>query len=157
MDDYFMLRDFISVNKLKAEVFETSREVRTAERASEVMGLEADSVAKSIVMVDPNKNPLLVILLGPDHIDFAKIKALLGVRDIRLAEPDEVFEITGYKVGGVPPISIYGIKTLMDRRAANKIEVICGGGDHAHLMRIKVKEILENVEDIEVEDVARHS
>ena len=133
-----MLKDFIEANKLTAKVFASSGEVHTSQKAALEMGLEEDSVAKSIVLVGSGKQNILVILSGKDRIDFAKIKALLGVSDVRLAEPEEVFEITGYEIGGVPPISIYGVATLMDRRVAKKLEIICGGGDELHLMRIKV-------------------
>ncbi|HLC93106.1 MAG TPA: YbaK/EbsC family protein [archaeon] len=150
-----MLEDFISANKLTAKVFATSREVQTATKAAQEMGLEEGAIAKSIVLMDSNREPLLVILLGNDKVDFEKMKALLDVKDVRLAEPDEVYNATGYRIGGVPPISIYGILTFIDKRAAKKEEVICGGGDSEHLMRIKVREILENVEDIQIEDVIK--
>jgi len=92
-----MLEDFIEANNLKARVFEVSEEVHSAAKAAAVMEGDAEAVAKSIVLIDSNKEPLLVILLGKDKIDFAKIKALLGANDVRLAEPEEVLEITGEK------------------------------------------------------------
>ena len=150
-----MLGDFIEVNRLTAEVFATTRDVQTATKAAQEMGLEEGSVAKSIVLMDSNGEPLLVILLGKDRVDFAKIKSIYNVGDVRLAEPDEVYDVTGYEIGGVPPISIYEIRTIMDRRVAKKEEIICGGGDEMHLMRIKVKEILENVEGILIDDVIK--
>ncbi len=148
-----MLDDFIQVNKLSARIFECEDSHTTA-KAIEHTG-NAEGVAKSIVMVDSNNEPLLVILLGNDKIDFAKVKGILGVSDVRLAGPKEVLEITGYEVGGVPPISVYGIRTIMDKSVAKKAEVVCGGGDRQHLMRIKVREILESVEDITVQDVKK--
>jgi len=53
------------------------------------------------------------------------------------------------------PISIYGIKTFIDKEVSKKVEVVCGGGDPNHLMRISIQEILENVEEISIEDVRR--
>lgn len=150
-----MLEDFIKANKLAAKVFATTREVRTSQKAALELGLGADSVAKSILLIASTGEPVLVVLLGKDRVDFSKIKALLNAGDVRLAEPDEVLEITGYEVGGVPPISIYGVAAFMDTRVAKKEEVVCGGGDEFHLMRIKVKEILENAEGIRVESVIK--
>ncbi len=150
-----MLEDFISANKLTATIFETTRKVQTAEKAAQEMKLEEDSVAKSILFIGSDAGPILVILQGKDRVDFAKLKSLAGVSDVRLAEPEEVFEITGYRIGGVPPISIYGVKTFVDKRITNKDEVICGGGDVDHLMRIKVKEIVDFAEDILVADVRK--
>ncbi|HZX34338.1 MAG TPA: YbaK/EbsC family protein [archaeon] len=149
------LQGFIKVNRLSAQIFEVRGEVHSAAHAAAEMDNEPDKVAKSIVLVDSNKSPVLVILLGKDRVDFQKLKKILNVSDVRLAEPYEVLEMTGFEVGGVPPVSIYGIRTIIDKSAAEKEEIVCGGGDVRHLMRIKVKEILENVEDVEVADVKK--
>lgn len=138
-----MLEDFIEVNKLNAKIF-------PIEERNKSMPL-----AKSIVLIDSNEEPLLVILLSEDKIDFSKIKKILKVKDVRLAEPKQVFEITGYKVGGVPPISIYGIKTIIDKKLVKLKEIVCGGGTPENLMQISVKEIIENVEDIIEEDISK--
>ena len=147
-----MLEDFIKVNRLSATVFKCTG-AHTAANAVEATG-GAEAVAKSIVLVASDGQPALVILLGKDKIDLKKIKGILGVKDARLAVPKEVLEITGYEVGGVPPISVYGIRTIMDKGVAEKQEIVCGGGDAQRLMRIKVREILETVEGIIVEGVS---
>jgi len=149
-----MLQDFIKANNLKAEIFETQGKVKSSAKAAQELD-DNEAVAKSILLMDSNDESVLVILLGKDKIDFKKIKEILDVKDVRLAEPEEVFEATGYAVGGVPPISIYGVKTLLDKKVIEKEEVVCGGGTQNHLMRIKVKEILDNIEDLLVEDVKK--
>ncbi|VVB99571.1 Aminoacyl-tRNA editing domain protein [uncultured archaeon] len=148
-----MLDDFIKVNRLSATIFPCD-DAHTAAKAMKFTGDE-EAVAKSIVLIDSNQSPLLVIMLGKDRADFAKIKKILGVADVRLCQPKEVIEITGYEIGGVPPISIYGIKTIMDKAVSEKDEVVCGGGDPRHLMKIKVLEIMECVEDISLEDIRK--
>ncbi len=148
-----MLDDFIKVNRLSATIFECE-DSHAAAKAIEHTG-DAEAVAKSIVMVASSGEPLLVVLLGKDKIDLAKIKKLLDVHDVRLASPKEVLEITGYEVGGVPPISVYGIRTLMDKAVSEKEEVVCGGGDAQHLMRIKVSEIAGFAEGVRIEDIRK--
>ena len=149
------LETFIKVNGLSAKVFACDKEVHTAAKAAAVMEGDPESVAKSILLVDSEKEPVLVVLLGKDKISFDKIKVLLGVKDVQLAEPNEVLEMTGYEVGGVPPISIYGVKVIVDESVTKKEEVVCGGGDPEHLMKISVKEILESNEDVIIEDVKK--
>ena len=149
-----MLQDFIKTNNLSAEVFETQGKVKSSAKAAQELN-DNEAVAKSIILMGSNNEPVLVILLGKDKIDFIKIKEILGVKDVRLADSEEVFEATGYVVGAVPPISIYGVKTIIDKKVVEKREVVCGGGTTNHLMRIKVKEILDNVDGILVEDVKK--
>ena len=150
-----MLEEFIHANRLSAKVFETTKEVHTAAKAAAEMEGDNEAVVKSIVLVGSDQESVLVILLGKDKIDLQKVKKVLGLKDMWLAEPKEVLERTGYEIGGVPPISIYGIKTIIDKKVLEKEDVVCGGGTPNHLMRIKVKEIMENVDDISVEDVKK--
>lgn len=149
-----MLEDFITANCLTAKIFQCKEDVNTAAKAALIVGDE-EAVAKSIVLVASNGGAVLVILLGKDKIEFKKLKEVLGVSDVRLANAGEVFDITGYEIGGVPPISIYGVKTILDAEAGKKQEVVCGGGDAQHLMRIKVKEIIDSAEEISVQDVRK--
>jgi Uncharacterized conserved protein len=62
-------------------------------------------IAKSILLICDNK-PLLCFLLGKDIIDLNKIKKYFNCNDVRLAKAKEVKEITGYDIGGVPPIGL---------------------------------------------------
>jgi prolyl-tRNA editing enzyme YbaK/EbsC (Cys-tRNA(Pro) deacylase) len=149
-----MLEDFIEVNKLSAKIFFVPGKAGSSEQASNFVSSKMP-VVKSILLIDSQSEPLLVILLGKDKIDFAKIKKLLNVADVRLATPSEVLKITGYEVGGVPPISIYGVKTFIDKKVACLDEIVCGGGTPEHLMQIRVKEIMDNVEDIKIADIAK--
>ncbi|MCR4335510.1 MAG: YbaK/EbsC family protein [archaeon] len=149
------LQGFIDANKLSAKIIACTGEVHTAVKAAAQLGGDLESAVKSIVLIDSNEEPLLVVLLGKDKVDFQKIKEILKVKDVRLAEPEEVLRITGYEVGGVPPISIYGIKTFIDESVVEKEVIFCGGGDVNHLMKIKPEEILENVSEISIEDVKK--
>ena len=150
------LISYIKTNKFNAEVFEVNSEVHSAAKASAAVSGDPNGLVKSILLIDyPAKNPVLVILLGPDKIDFEKVKNILGVKDVRMATSEEVIEITGYEVGGVPPISIYGVTVILDKSASKKVEVISGGGDPMHLMRIKIQDIIEQNDDILIEDVKK--
>ncbi|HIH09377.1 MAG TPA: YbaK/EbsC family protein [Candidatus Diapherotrites archaeon] len=150
-----MLEDFIEVNKLSAKVFPVRDEVHTAAKAAAAMEGDADAVAKSIVLVASGGQGIVVVLLGKDKVDLQKVKSVMGVNDVALASPKEVFGITGYEIGGVPPVSIYGVATIVDRQLLEKGEVICGGGDPHHLMRIRVSDIVEFAENVAIDDVRK--
>ncbi|MBI5619782.1 hypothetical protein HY950_02360, partial [Candidatus Gottesmanbacteria bacterium] len=79
-----MLDDFLKVNGIPALIFECE-DAHSAAKAMRFTG-DSEAVAKSIVLIDSNSEPLLIIILGKDRIDFAKVKKLLNVRDVRLAE-----------------------------------------------------------------------
>ena len=63
-------------------------------------------------------------------------------------------KITGYEIGSVPPISIYGTKTLVDKKVMEKETVFAGGGDKNSVLKISPKEILEFGFEVQVKDIA---
>lgn len=150
-----MLDDFISVNKIPAQIHFIPSGTKTATQAERAFADSGLVVVKSILLIDSNQNPALVILKGSDKVDLQKVKKILGVSDVRLAHPEEVLEITGYEVGGVPPVSVFGVKTILDSGIEHLKEVIAGGGTQNHLLQIKVADILANVEEIEIKDVKK--
>jgi len=112
-------------------------------------------IAKSIILICDNK-PLLCFLLGKDMIDLNKIKKYFNCNEVRLAKAKEVREITGYDIGGVPPIGLkQKIRTIVDKSIIdlNDDQIIyCGGGSHYHLLRISKKDLLK-VMEYEVYDI----
>src|SRR5207245_5220537 len=70
--------------------------VRTVEEAARKVS--ADRIIKSIVLVGSAKKPILAILPAKNRIIYKKVKTLLNVKDVRLPQPDEVLEHSGYPV-----------------------------------------------------------
>lgn len=128
------------MNNINVEFVET-KSSRTVEESSEFVPKEL--IAKTLIFVDYNKNPFVVILMGENKADFKKIKEFLNVKDVRLANEKEVFEYSGFKVGAVTPIFFKKISTiLIDKKVLEKEYVYCGGGKENLLMKINVKDIL---------------
>jgi prolyl-tRNA editing enzyme YbaK/EbsC (Cys-tRNA(Pro) deacylase) len=150
----FMLEDFIETNKVDAKLIPLKDEVRSVADAVRATGIPAENHAKSILFIDSNKEPVLVVLLGSDKVSTAKMKELLNVKDVRLADKNEIQDITGYEVGGVPPISIYGVKTIIDKKVLEREKVACGGGNTRTEMIIATKHIQEFAIEPIIEDVA---
>jgi prolyl-tRNA editing enzyme YbaK/EbsC (Cys-tRNA(Pro) deacylase) len=81
----------------------------------------------------------------------------LSRKRVRLAGAAAVRAITGYPVGGVPPLGHpRRLRTLIDRRVLDQPEVFAGGGAVDALLRITPAEIVrvtgaEKV-DVVVED-----
>jgi len=114
--------------------------VRTVEEAARKVS--ADRIIKSIVLVGSDKKPILAILPARSRISYKKIKALLKVKDVRLAQPDEVLEHSGYPVGGVPPFNKIS-RILLDPTVQRIARSIAGGGDPDKLVELENRDILE--------------
>jgi len=84
-------------------VVEFDESTHTAQEAADAIGCALAQIAKSIIFRSASGKPVLVIASGTNRVDEKKIRALLGEK-IERASPDFVKEMTGFEVGGVPPL-----------------------------------------------------
>lgn len=150
-----MLEDFIMVNEVKAEIMIFEKPVMTKKEVDKIkMLMKIDlPVAKSILFI-ADKQPVLAILLDEDMVSRKKLKDILKAKEIRMAFGEEVEDITGYEVGAVPPISIYGVSTVLDKKVLNHPKVLAGGGTTHALLKIEVPEFERVIEDLKIEDIS---
>ena len=127
------------VRELGAEILEIGRPVRTVEQATRETGVVRKQVIKSLVLIS-EKEPLLVIVDGDSRVSLPKLEKKFG--KCRFAKPKEVKELTGYEVGGVPPVGV-PLRTIIDQRVLENEHVIGGGGAVDKLIRIRPERIVE--------------
>lgn len=149
-----MLSEFIESNNLEAKKISCRQQVFTVKQACEEMKCAPEEIVKSVLFVDAGKNAFLAIVLGNDRVSVKKLEEAVESNSLRIASEKQVEEITGYEAGGVPPISVFGVRTIIDKKVMEKQSVIAGGGDEMHLLRISTKELLENAFEPCVEDIA---
>jgi prolyl-tRNA editing enzyme YbaK/EbsC (Cys-tRNA(Pro) deacylase) len=85
------------------QVVEFEASTRTSEDAAAAVGCTVAEIAKSLVFRSASGRPVLVIASGANRVDEKKVRALLGEK-IERADADFVRAMTGYAIGGVPPI-----------------------------------------------------
>jgi Cys-tRNA(Pro)/Cys-tRNA(Cys) deacylase len=137
-----LLRSFLVSHRIWHRFIEFDEPVKTVEQAARKVDVE--QIVKSIVLVDSDNAPLLVVLPAKNRISYRKLKALLGVKDVRLANEEEVLTYSGYPVGGVPPFNLLG-RTFVDREVLKNHTAIAGGGDTNKLVELHTKDIIETL------------
>ncbi len=119
--------------------------VRTVEEAAKKVS--ADRIIKSIVLIGSDKKSILAILPAKNRISYKKLKMLLKVKDVRLAQPEEVLEQSGYPVGGVPPFNKIS-RILLDPTVQRNARSFAGGGDPDKLVELETRDIIEFLDPI---------
>ena len=127
------------------QFIEFDEPVRTVEEAARKV--PADRIIKSIVLIGSDKKPILAILPAKNRISYKKIKTLLKVKDVRLAQPDEVLGHSGYPIGGVPPFNKI-TRILLDPTVQRNARSIAGGGDPDKLVELETMDIVEVLDPI---------
>ncbi len=119
-------------------------ETVTARQASKLLNVPLSSIAKSILFLDENKNPLLVVLPGYKRIPQRRLARMLGKKKLRLARREEVLEVSGYVAGGIPPLCHKKlIETIIDRECLDQEYIVVGGGDIHSLLKIKPEDLVK--------------
>ena len=85
------------------QVLEFDATTRTAEDAAKAIGCTAAEIAKSLVFRDESGRSVLVVASGAHRVDEKAVAAHVG-EPIGRADADFVREMTGFAIGGVPPV-----------------------------------------------------
>jgi Cys-tRNA(Pro) deacylase len=142
--DSTYLKTFIQGLNINAEVIEIDAPTPTVEAAAEAVGTQPEKILKSLLFLIDNK-PILVIASGTLRVDR---KALakhfqVGRKRVKLADANTVEAVTGYKVGGVPPIGhLTSLRMVIDEQALKYDLVYGGGGGINSLLSIDPQEIV---------------
>jgi Cys-tRNA(Pro) deacylase len=86
-------------------VIEHAESTRTAQEAAERVGVTLGQIVKSLIFKGKKSGkPILVLTSGANRVDEKRIKEYAGEK-IGRADADFVRGVTGYAIGGVPPIA----------------------------------------------------
>lgn len=88
---------------IEPDVHEFDAGTKTAADAAEAIGCTVAQIASSIVMV-ADSEVIVVVTSGANRVAEDRIAAHLDADSVRMAEPAETKEATGWSIGGVPPI-----------------------------------------------------
>ncbi|HEY6570759.1 MAG TPA: YbaK/EbsC family protein [Candidatus Limnocylindrales bacterium] len=85
-----------------------SESTHTADEAAGAVDAELGQIVKSLVFVAPGEGgalePILCLVSGPNRVDLGQLAAVTGEPEVRRASANEARELTGYTIGGIPPI-----------------------------------------------------
>jgi prolyl-tRNA editing enzyme YbaK/EbsC (Cys-tRNA(Pro) deacylase) len=96
-------------------VVEHSESTRTAQEAADRAGCALGQIVKSLIFkgTDSGK-PILVLTSGANRVDEKRISSYAGEAIVR-ADADFVRAVTGFAIGGVPPVGhIQKMETYID-------------------------------------------
>ena len=138
------LRNYIKDNKIKAEQIIFENDVKTSKQAE----VQTDNalIVKTVVFVDLNKsleygNGVIAIVPSNSRVDRSKLRKKSDSK-VKISSSEEVFILTSYPAGGVPPFGFKG-RFYLDKSLENKDVVYAGGGSQRTLIKTTIKEILK--------------
>lgn len=114
-------------------VRENPADTSTAASAARAVDAPQGSIVKSLIFLAEGV-PILVLVAGDQRADVKRLRADLGLskRQLRIAQPAEVLQHTGFEVGGVPPVGhTPPLRTLIDR-TLGRFDTVWAAAGNAH-------------------------
>jgi prolyl-tRNA editing enzyme YbaK/EbsC (Cys-tRNA(Pro) deacylase) len=110
-------------------VLESDTHTRTAQQAADLVGCDLGQIVKSLIFKGGQTGkPILVLTSGVNRADEALVSRYAG-EPIGRADPDFVREVTGYAIGGVPPVGHnQPIETYLDQDLLQYQSLWAAGG-----------------------------
>jgi Cys-tRNA(Pro)/Cys-tRNA(Cys) deacylase len=110
-------------------VFRHDGPVLSLEQAAVERGQLPDQIIRSILFRISTEDFVLVLMAGPQQIDWKNLRQYLGEKRLTMASEAEMLRITGYPRGAVAPFGLpQPIRILADESIFKHDEVSIGSG-----------------------------
>ena len=137
-------------DSLKVEVLNSS--ARTAKDAAISLKCEVGAIVKSLLLRTED-NFILCLVSGDKRCSLNKVKKKLNMKDVSMADADQVKSQTGFSIGGVSPVAhLNKIKILIDSSFSRYESVYAAAGHPNSIFKINYKQLIKLTEGIE-EDI----
>ena len=137
-------------NSLKVEALNSS--ARTAKDAAISLKCEVGAIVKSLLLRTEN-NFILCLVAGDMRCSLNKVKKILNMKDVSMADAEQVKSQTGFSIGGVSPIAhLKKNKILIDTSLSRYEHVYAAAGHPNTIFKINYKQLIKLTEGIE-EDI----
>ena len=121
--------------------------VHTSQEAARVRGVSLRQGVKAMVLKTQEGKFVLALVPADQKVDLKKIAGLEGTKRMSLADPDEVFRLTGCRIGAVPPFGHKTrLKTYLDERVLENERIDFNCGEHTRSVQMSGKDLLKVVE-----------
>ncbi|MDR7481500.1 MAG: YbaK/EbsC family protein [Armatimonadota bacterium] len=88
---------------IAATIREFPQGTRTAQDAAAAIGTSVAKIVKSLVFLADGRG-VLVLASGANRVDPGRVARALGAARVERADADRVRALTGFAIGGVPPL-----------------------------------------------------
>ncbi len=143
--------EFLERNKVKYKLI-VHKAIYTSEEGAKARGLELRNGVKSLIFKFGGDVFKLLLVRGDRKADIKKLREIFNVKNIRLASPEEVLDISGCEIGSVHPFGMLmksgidgadELEIIMDESILENTDVDFSIGQHTHSMEMTARDFLK--------------
>jgi Cys-tRNA(Pro)/Cys-tRNA(Cys) deacylase len=110
-------------------IFRHKTPVNSFEQAASDRGQRPEQVVRSILFRIAEDEFVMALVAGPAQVSWKILRKYLGRSRISMATEDEVFAVTGYRIGTVGPFGLPNqLRVLIDASVMQEEEISIGSG-----------------------------
>ena len=130
--------------------------VHSLAQAAEERGQQPEQIVRSILFRLAQDEFVLVLMAGPQQIDWKALRRYLGQSRVTMASKEEVLQVTGYQIGAVSPFGLpQPIRTLVDESVTTHAEISIGSGVRSTTVIMKTAVLMQALGNVEVVTLAK--
>ena len=115
---------------------------RTAQDAATALGCNVGAIVKSLLFSVGN-DFVLCLVSGDKRCSLSKLKKILDIKDVSMANPKDVKKITGYTIGGVSPVGhLSKLKIYIDSSLERFTTVFAAAGHPNCVFKINFNKLI---------------
>ena len=137
-------------DSIKVEALSSS--AKTAKDAAISLKCEVGAIVKSLLLRTEN-NFVLCLVSGDKRCSLNKVKKILNLKDVSMADAEQVKNQTGFSIGGVSPVAhLNPNKVIIDTSLSRYEHVYAAAGHPNTIFKINYKQLIKLTEAAE-EDI----
>jgi Cys-tRNA(Pro) deacylase len=130
--------------------------VRSLEQAAAERGQQPEQVIRSILFRVSADEFVMVLMAGPQQIDWKALRRYLGEKRLTTASEEEVRRVTGYERGAVAPFGLpTPLRILADQSIFAPEEVSLGSGVRGTTIILSSADLRRALGDIEIAQLGK--
>ena len=131
-------------DSLRVEVLNSS--ARTAKDAAISLNCEVGAIVKSLLLRTEG-NFILCLVAGDKRCSLNKVKKILNMKDVSMADADQVKSQTGFSIGGVSPIAHLNKNKMLIDTSLSRYEYLYAAAGHPNtIFKISYKQLIKLTE-----------
>ena len=137
----------LDARKVIYQALTYSDEIHSADGAAEAMGVSADQVYKTLVVMPESGQgrPLLVMVPGDHELDLKVLGQGVGEKKLRMASQREAESLTGLLVGGISALALLNknFRIFIAAQALELEQIYVNGGQRGLNLRLAPADLLK--------------
>ena len=132
-------------------IFRHSGQITSLEQAAQERNQRLEQVVRSILFRLSGDEYLMALVAGPKQILWKALRKHVGQSRLTMASEDEVFAVTGYRIGTVSPFGLpRPLRILIDENVLKEDDISIGSGMRGAAVVMKSADLRRALNDAEI-------